>query len=96
MWVMKAVWRERSGQGPPEDLQGFGGIGVVCMGDFAQLSGRSVTLSINITLLISKYTNTQSEMYTLRIIGSCFQNSGSYFEYRRSLSDVMGQASVGK
>ena len=35
--VGKALWRERTGQAPPDDLQGFGGIGVVCMGDFAQL-----------------------------------------------------------
>ena len=31
------MWRYRTGQAPPDDLQGFGGIGVVCMGDFAQL-----------------------------------------------------------
>ena len=35
--VGKALWRERTGQAPPDDLQGFGGIAVVCMGDFAQL-----------------------------------------------------------
>ena len=35
--VGKALWRKRSGTRPPEDLGGFGGIAVVCMGDFAQL-----------------------------------------------------------
>ncbi len=35
--VGKRLWRERFDQATPEDLGGFGGIGVVCMGDFAQL-----------------------------------------------------------
>lgn len=35
--VGKAVWRERFHTVPPDDDDGFGGIGVVCMGDFAQL-----------------------------------------------------------
>ena len=40
--VGKTLWRDRTGQVPEdgwweEHLSGFGGIGVVCMGDFAQL-----------------------------------------------------------
>ena len=35
--VGKVLWRERFGTAPPDELGGFGGIGVVCMGDFAQL-----------------------------------------------------------
>lgn len=35
--VGKALWRERFHTAPPDDDDDFGGIGVVCMGDFAQL-----------------------------------------------------------
>jgi len=35
--VSRVVYRERFGEEPPQDFGGFGAIGVVCMGDFAQL-----------------------------------------------------------
>ena len=39
--VAKALWRQRnpgkSLDACPEDFGGFGGMGVICMGDFAQL-----------------------------------------------------------
>ena len=35
--VGKVLWWKRFGKAPPDDLGGFGGIAVVCMGDFAQL-----------------------------------------------------------
>ena len=35
--VRKALWRERFHKAPPNDDDGFDGIGVVCMGDCAQL-----------------------------------------------------------
>ena len=35
--VGKVLWRRRTNTEPPDDLGGFGGIGLVCMGDFAQL-----------------------------------------------------------
>ena len=35
--VSKSLWRERFNVAPPDDFGGFGGIGIVCMGDFAQL-----------------------------------------------------------
>ena len=35
--VRKVLWRERFHTAAPDDDVGFGGIGVVCMGDFAQL-----------------------------------------------------------
>ena len=33
----RVLWRERFRRNPPEDLGTFGGIGIVLMGDFAQL-----------------------------------------------------------
>jgi len=35
--IGKALWRERARAEPPEDLGGFGGLGVVLIGDFGQL-----------------------------------------------------------
>ena len=35
--LSKALWRERAGAEPPEDLGGFGGLGIVLIGDFGQL-----------------------------------------------------------
>ena len=35
--VRMALWRLRFDSAPPHDMSHFGGIGVVCMGDFAQL-----------------------------------------------------------
>ena len=35
--VARVLWRENFGTSPPEDVGPFGGIGVVLMGDFAQL-----------------------------------------------------------
>ena len=35
--VRMVLWRERFRAAPPDDDDGFGGFGVVCMGDFAQL-----------------------------------------------------------
>ncbi len=35
--VSRVLWRENFGTSPPEDIAPFGGIGVVLMGDFAQL-----------------------------------------------------------
>ena len=35
--VSRVLWRERFGSPPPDDLGPFGGLGVLLMGDFAQL-----------------------------------------------------------
>jgi hypothetical protein len=35
--VGKALWRERVGTEPPSDLGGFGGFGIILIGDFGQL-----------------------------------------------------------
>ena len=64
--VRKAWWRETFDAAPPEDEDGFGGIGVVCMGDFAQLPPVLSTLLLMGSPVID---GTNSGLRTLALTG---------------------------